>query len=1457
MPFRYRVDPYGVDPQPSPISSRLMSGLRSAATNPLDALTTPILPEEASEEFGDLTEGVPRQIPGAFDVLKNLVRDPGRTLRRGWETVRDVGRNLVTSPQRTGVNPVTGEEYQVGYELDEQPDITSPAAATLRGGAAGVGQGYLRAIRPFTSPAGIADLATMGATTGIPRTASRVAGAVFAGQGAQDALTADTGGQRVAGALNALLGGVQARGFPVAAAGRPPARRLPRPDDFTPRSRLRFEPPTTRPPSEAAGPTAGALVRRPQRPIRFVGGEAGIADTTAPPPDLMAQLRQRSGIPDRPITHPERLLPDETFDFERYLAGRRTPDPGRLLTRGTRFTGGPRGLRDIQAEPEAWRPTRFVAGEEGVADLTAQPGLMDRLRDRSALSARRTADVEPVGPVATEPLPGPEVGAAVPAGPGPLPRRRARSRTTSLRGLEPAPDPTDELFADALADARAQGFAGSDDELLTAFNDRLKDAQSLVEDLDQIEGEYGPRGLLDAIRDAGGIGRDKLYKGEVDALWEESPSLVTPKGRTKSGRVKKSRQMPVGELAGVKGVLNRDKGKSLEAIAESLRQDPRFAHIDGSNALLDEIDKAIRGKQVSTDLGEALKAAGVRKGQRWWEDLGDTDFEFGDAPPASAAPDATPEEAQNILTEMSDRLKNPPPLVDEVPFSLGREAAEAKGSQAGLLARLKAQADRAAIEGNTNVPESGTSASVVPAAGAPPDAGAVTPDAFATLQRKLRLDRRVEAGEPLTFSEREQLGLAAETTARRGRRGTGTSPRELGESPRALRARSGKLGDLSDEIDFENLQQPDLTRFPRHREALKEYIDITKAQAERRARLNVQGGAKADVPLDRTAAGEIYGSGFGALEAIRGNPALQRVARSTVGGTLGAVTADEDAPLSERIARGAVGAAAANLPIKRLLKREPKIPAGRMPSVFGVGGKEINKLQLGEAANYAVPDVVDAIRPLLEGKGQSTGLFGDIMTPSARVQQAAELVGEYAAFAKEAGQPNRANYLTHLQQELLGAPTTGERKLGQLFGKSPYKIRNVEQELKNAQYFLGTGFNVASSALNLSQPGLALRHVSLKSLLRGYRQMATAKAREATKHLVLNRPIGQDPLEEVIGRTSKKAETAYGKFQNVAQSPIRSTDNFNRRVVYLAGKAEAKTRGVGGEEAEQFAMDVVRATQGEQGPLGRTPFARGPVFGTLSPFTKFPTLFASLMSRAALNPRSAGSKRLIALLAGSYVVSKGTGVDLTDVFTSGGRPFGFDVTHPIRSVRDMASDPSLPGLRAGKDVLGHLAGTADHSPVDDLPSLLVPVAVRKAAREAREFATQGPDVHQRVNSRGLISDVHSGKEGLLNLLGLRSTRQNEYRELLSRARERGKGLGETRAQRLNQAKERAARAIIDGDFEEATEALREMPSRSRRDFLRRRRHSAWFRQLQSQPVEIRRELEQEFGSAIRQRELQP
>jgi hypothetical protein len=187
----------------------------------------------------------------------------------------------------------------------------------------------------------------------------------------------------------------------------------------------------------------------------------------------------------------------------------------------------------------------------------------------------------------------------------------------------------------------------------------------------------------------------------------------------------------------------------------------------------------------------------------------------------------------------------------------------------------------------------------------------------------------------------------------------------------------------------------------------------------------------------------------------------------------------------------------------------------------------------------------------------------------------------------------------------------------------------------------------------------------------------------------------------------------------------------------------------------------------------------------------------------------------------------------------------------------MASDPSLPGLRAGKDVLGHLAGTADHSPVDDLPSLLVPVAVRKAAREAREFATQGPDVHQRVNSRGLISDVHSGKEGLLNLLGLRSTRQNEYRELLSRARERGKGLGETRAQRLNQAKERAARAIIDGDFEEATEALREMPSRSRRDFLRRRRHSAWFRQLQSQPVEIRRELEQEFGSAIRQRELQP
>ena len=184
----------------------------------------------------------------------------------------------------------------------------------------------------------------------------------------------------------------------------------------------------------------------------------------------------------------------------------------------------------------------------------------------------------------------------------------------------------DDVFEGVVADARRTGFTGTVRELRKKFDTALADGAAIAQELGQSVDEYGPQELFKAIRDAGGIGADDGFAGEIARLWENSTGTIVKPGFNKRGDLRRSYQMATGGLGGVGKVLKKSGGLPLDSIAEELAQDPRFAHLDSPHALLDAIDealvqtssKAAKRLNQTTPVEDALQMAGVRPGERWW-----------------------------------------------------------------------------------------------------------------------------------------------------------------------------------------------------------------------------------------------------------------------------------------------------------------------------------------------------------------------------------------------------------------------------------------------------------------------------------------------------------------------------------------------------------------------------------------------------------------------------------------------------------------------------------------------------------------------------------------------------------------------------------------------------------------------------------------------------------------------
>jgi hypothetical protein len=210
----------------------------------------------------------------------------------------------------------------------------------------------------------------------------------------------------------------------------------------------------------------------------------------------------------------------------------------------------------------------------------------------------------------------------------PLAELAGQLEPASPKPAAPAADlsPAEQRYQTARAEAMEQGYTGTDAQLRMEFNRRLEQARALSADQQDTLQDVGPKALLQAIADAGGLNvQHDLYGGELAGLAENSRSFAVGSGTAKTGGVKSSHAMPTMELGGVGGVLRNGVGHSPDGMVEALRQDPRFApFIENPRDLFAAIEDAARMAPVAeaADLDAALGAAGVRPGNRWWEDPG-------------------------------------------------------------------------------------------------------------------------------------------------------------------------------------------------------------------------------------------------------------------------------------------------------------------------------------------------------------------------------------------------------------------------------------------------------------------------------------------------------------------------------------------------------------------------------------------------------------------------------------------------------------------------------------------------------------------------------------------------------------------------------------------------------------------------------------------------------------------
>jgi hypothetical protein len=414
------------------------------------------------------------------------------------------------------------------------------------------------------------------------------------------------------------------------------------------------------------------------------------------------------------------------------------------------------------------------------------------------------------------------------------------------------------------------------------------------------------------------------------------------------------------------------------------------------------------------------------------------------------------------------------------------------------------------------------------------------------------------------------------------------------------------------------------------------------------------------------------------------------------------------------------------------------------------------------------------------------------------------------------------------------------------------------------------GYNPGTMVQNATQPLLALSYVPMKFIHNGMVTAKTAAGKMRSMSVHLDRPV--DLIDEATYKGARinnpKLEKAIAYWKKLpvpdAMAMLRWGDNWNRQGVFLGAMDYALSKGAAEQRAMEWATQVVFKTQGATGILGSNPNWRGPVMGLIAPFTKFPTLFVEQMATLFSRPgNEAGKLRIMSTLGALMVAGEVVGIDTEDLLVSGGRPFGLDIGNPGKSIARLKSGQALPivkgigeGLAASwQAVSGAGAGRLG----EDLTTLALTKSVTRAGQTAREMlpqAAKGNLLGTHVGHDPMGAAVpHTGYEDLLNLIGLRTQRQNETRQAYDAFQGENAPKQALHARQLQETKAAALKALDQNDLEGMATEMAKLNSKQRRSLLSGRNRTRFQRIVQGMSKADRLQVEKDWSEKFKSLEL--
>lgn len=163
----------------------------------------------------------------------------------------------------------------------------------------------------------------------------------------------------------------------------------------------------------------------------------------------------------------------------------------------------------------------------------------------------------------------------------------------------------DDIFSEALKDARANGYTGKVSDLREQFNQRLDSAKELKASTAEGD-EYSHAALMKEIRDRGGLRPfDKDFQGGGPARQLREESQAASAGtRNYYG----------------KNAVMRNDGLAVDDMTQQLSEDPKWgAVITPDTDLRDVVASGKVPMKPGADIQNYLRGVGVHPGATWWK----------------------------------------------------------------------------------------------------------------------------------------------------------------------------------------------------------------------------------------------------------------------------------------------------------------------------------------------------------------------------------------------------------------------------------------------------------------------------------------------------------------------------------------------------------------------------------------------------------------------------------------------------------------------------------------------------------------------------------------------------------------------------------------------------------------------------------------------------------------------